>query len=240
VKRRERAIALCRTAAVCCALLLVGAPLATRSGLLSYRAGLPLTAAAVLGAALLLAVTLALLALPGYRAWRGRLAVTALWAALPVAVGIAVIVPALGLPAIHDVTTDIADSPRFVAATALRGADANPLERSPEVDAAQRAAWPGLRTLESPLPPAAAFRRAAASARALGWQVHAEDAAQGIIEASVTTFWFGFVDDVVIRVRADAQGSRIDLRSASRVGRGDMGANAARIERFAEHFAAQR
>ena len=50
------------------------------------------------------------------------------------------------------------------------------------------------------------------------------------------SFWFGFVDDIVIRVRATESGSEVDLRSVSRVGRSDLGANAARIEAFAEKF----
>jgi uncharacterized protein (DUF1499 family) len=60
----------------------------------------------------------------------------------------------------------------------------------------------------------------------------AADAREGRIEATDTTRWFGFKDDVVIRVRPDAAGSRVDVRSKSRVGRGDAGANAARIRRF--------
>ena len=123
-----------------------------------------------------------------------------------------------------------------MALVAVRGPDANALTRSPEVDAAQRNAWPELRPLDSPLPPAEAFARAAATAHALGWRIHAQDAATGLIEASATTFWFGFVDDVVIRVRPHAEGSRIDLRSVSRVGQGDLGANARRIARFSAAF----
>lgn len=235
----RRAATLCRAAALLCAALLVGAPLATRWGLVSYKLGLPLAAFAVLGGVLLLAAALIMLARPASRPVRGRLAATALLAGLPAVTGIAVLVPASGLPVIHDVSTDVTDPPQFVAIVPLRGADANPLQRSPEVDAAQRAAWPELRTLQSPLPPEAAFRAAAATARALGWQVQAEDPAQGLIEASSTTFWFGFVDDVVIRVRPHAGGSSVDLRSVSRVGRGDLGANAKRIARFAQAFAAE-
>ena len=141
---------------------------------------------------------------------RAPLAASALLAALPVFAGIAMIGPGVGLPAIHDVSTDIADPPQFQALVAVRGPDANALARSPEVDAAQRNAWPGLGPLDSPLPPAEAFARAAATAHALGWRIHAQDAAAGQIEASATTFWFGFVDDVVIRVRphASRRGSR--------------------------------
>jgi len=56
---------------------------------------------------------------------------------------------------------------------------------------------------------------------------------KGTIEATETTFWFGFKDDVVIRIRPEGAGSRVDVRSKSRVGKSDLGANAARIRRFA-------
>jgi hypothetical protein len=232
----NRTATICRAAAALCALLLFAAPLGTRFGLLSWKLGLPLTALAILGGAVLLLVALVLLALPAWRAARAPLAASALLAALPVLAGVAVIAPGLGLPAIHDISTDIADPPQFVALVAVRGPDANALVRSPEVDAAQRAAWPELVSLDSALPPAQAFARAARTARELGWQIRAEDAAAGLIEASATTFWFGFVDDVVIRVRPHAGGSRIDLRSVSRVGQGDLGANAKRILRFNAAF----
>ena len=232
----NRTAALCRAAAALCALLLFAAPLATRFGLVSWKLGLPLTALAFLGGAVLLLVSLLLLALPAWRAARAPLAASALLAALPALAGVAVIAPGIGLPAIHDVSTDIAEPPPFVALLALRGPDANPLARSPEVDSAQRGAWPELGPLESPLPPAAAFARAVETARELGWQIQAQHAATGLVEASATTFWFGFVDDVVIRVRPHAGGSRIDLRSVSRVGQGDLGANAKRIARFTEAF----
>jgi len=232
----NRTAAICRAAATVCALLLVAAPLATRLGLVSWKLGLPLTALAILGGAVLLLLALVLLALPAWRAARAPLAASALLAALPVLAGTALVAPGLGLPAIHDVSTDIADPPQFVALVAVRGPDANALARSPEVDAAQRNAWPGLGPLDSPLPPAEAFARAAGTASALGWQIHAQDTAAGLIEASASTFWFGFVDDVVIRVRPHADGSRIDLRSVSRVGQGDLGANARRIARFSAAF----
>jgi uncharacterized protein (DUF1499 family) len=232
----NRTAALCRAAAALCALLLFAAPLATRFGLVSWKLGLPLTALAILGGAALLLVALVLVALPAWRVARAPLAASALLAALPVIAGVAMIAPGIGLPAIHDISTDIAEPPRFVALLAVRGPDANALVRSPEVDAAQRAAWPELGPLDSALPPAEAFARAARTARELGWQIQAEDAAAGLIEASATTFWFGFVDDIVIRVRPHAGGSRIDLRSVSRVGQGDLGANAKRILRFNKAF----
>ena len=232
----KAATSVARVMAAACALLLFAAPLATRFGLLHYKAGVLLTGLAFLGGTIVLLAALLLLALPAARGRRARLAATALLAALPAATGVAVMAPGIGLPAIHDISTDLVDPPQFVTLVALRGPAANPLARSPEVDDAQRAGYPELRSLDSPLPPAEAFARAVRTARALGWQIQSEDAAAGLIEASARTFWFGFVDDVAIRVRPHDNGSRIDLRSVSRVGQGDLGANAARIRRFADTF----
>lgn len=227
----------CRNLGVLFLLLLFAAPLATRFGLISYPLGLPLTALAVLGAALVLIVVLAMLLRVRYRAHRSRLGLIALIAALPVIAGVAVMAPAAGLPVIHDISTDISDPPVFEAVLALRGPDTNPLARDADTDTAQRAGYPELRTIESALAPEAAFAKALNTARSLGWQIHATDAQRGMLEASETTFWFGFIDDIAIRVRPYNAGSRIDLRSVSRVGRGDLGANAKRIQRFSAAFA---
>ncbi len=65
-----------------------------------------------------------------------------------------------------------------------------------------------------------------------GWTIVASDPATGRIEASQTSRWFGFTDDIVIRVAAHGTGSRIDMRSLSRQGRSDFGVNAARIRAY--------
>ena len=138
----KRTAALCRAAALLCALLLVAAPLATRFGLVPWQLGLPLAALALLGGAVLLPLALALLALPASRGVRGPLAAGTLLAALPVLAAVVLVAPGIGLPAIHDISTDIADPPGFVALAALRGAQANPLARTPEVDRPRRRrAW---------------------------------------------------------------------------------------------------
>ena len=82
--------------------------------------------------------------------------------------------------------------------------------------------------------PAQAFERARAAARDMGWEIVSADPAAGRIEAVATTFWFGFRDDVTVRVTPQNGQARIDVRSRSRVGRGDAGANAARIRRYLE------
>ncbi len=212
-------------------------PIATRFGLLRWQIGLPLTALAVLGSAILLCVLLFLFFRAPLRAFRPLTAAIAGVALAPVMAGALVVLPARELPVIHDISTDLADPPQFATAAARRGPDANPLERGAEIDALQSAGYPDLKSIDSPLAPAEALERARNVAQQLRWEIHAEDAGAGTLEASQTTFWFGFVDDVAIRVRATPSGSRIDLRSVSRVGKGDLGANAARIKRFAAAFA---
>jgi uncharacterized protein (DUF1499 family) len=140
---------------------------------------------------------------------------------------------ARAVPPIHDISTDTQDPPAFVAVTPLRKDASNPPEYAgPEVAAQQQRAYPDLRSLVLPIPPAEAFARAEGAARALGWEIVAAVAQEGRLEATDTTFWFGFKDDVVVRVRPDPAGSRVDVRSKSRVGRSDVGANARRIRRL--------
>lgn len=137
------------------------------------------------------------------------------------------------LPMIHDVSTDTVDPPAFVAVVPLRtGATNAPEYDGAEVAAKQRAAYPDLQPIELADPPQRAFERALAAARSLGWEIVASDGAAGRLEAVATTRWFGFKDDVVVRIRPHAAGSLIDVRSKSRVGKSDVGANAARIRHF--------
>ena len=143
---------------------------------------------------------------------------------------------ATSVPPIHNISTDRDDPPMFDAVVALRGPGTNSLEYDAEDAAAQAGGYPDLTGLATPLDAAAGVERAAAVAEDLGWEVVNVDSEQGIVEATATTFWFGFKDDVVIRVRAAESGSKVDLRSVSRIGLSDLGANAARIEKFLARF----
>jgi uncharacterized protein (DUF1499 family) len=87
------------------------------------------------------------------------------------------------------------------------------------------------------VPPAQAFAQALAAARDMGWEIVAADSAAGRIEATATTFWYGFKDDVVIRVTPSDQGARIDVRSESRLGGSDVGTNARRITTYLKKLA---
>jgi uncharacterized protein (DUF1499 family) len=100
----------------------------------------------------------------------------------------------------------------------------------------QRRAYPDIQPLILPVPSGDAFAKARAAAQAMGWEIASADPAAGRIEAVATTFWFGFKDDVTVRVTPQGAASRIDVRSRSRVGRGDAGANAERIRRYLKMF----
>lgn len=140
-------------------------------------------------------------------------------------------------PPINDITTDTGDPPQFDAVLDVRPSSANSVEYGGEAVAArQREAHPEVRPIETQLPPDEAFDRALAVAGDMGWEVVARNRDAGIIEAVATTTFFRFKDDVVVRVRPAAPGSRVDLRSLSRVGRSDLGKNAERIVEFTERF----
>jgi uncharacterized protein (DUF1499 family) len=136
-------------------------------------------------------------------------------------------------PPIHDITTDTQDPPQYVAVLPLRAEASNTTEYGGErVAAQQRAAYPDLQPAMLDVPPPQAFDRALAAVHEMGWDVVDADATAGRIEATDTTFWFGFKDDIVIRVKPADRGSRVDVRSLSRVGVGDAGTNAKRIRAY--------
>jgi uncharacterized protein (DUF1499 family) len=109
----------------------------------------------------------------------------------------------------------------------------------PESIAIQQEAFPDIKTLTSTQPFDQAFDRALEVATTLGWDIYHEDRNAGIIEAVDTTAIMAFKDDIVIRIGTNADGTLIDLRSVSRVGEGDLGANAQRIRAFVETFQQQ-
>lgn len=140
---------------------------------------------------------------------------------------------ATSVPPIHNISTDTEDPPQFMDIVALRGADSNPLAfDAEELAPLQAQFYPWVKPLNLSDPPADAFAKAVAALEGLGLEVVATHEETGLIEATATTFWFGFKDDMAVRVRAEGQGSRVDARSVSRVGQGDLGANARRIGEF--------
>ena len=158
-----------------------------------------------------------------------------------------------GNPPIHDVTTDLDNPPAFVEVARLREdtgarntteyqrgapntADYQRVwtygERVINVPELQKQAFPDIQPVILDLQPSKAFEKAGETVRELGWTVVSEEPEKGRIEAYDRTAWFGFIDDVVIRVQPSGGGSRIDVRSVSRVGLGDRGMNAMRIRNF--------
>jgi uncharacterized protein (DUF1499 family) len=139
---------------------------------------------------------------------------------------------AQSVPPIHDITTDLDNPPAFDAIVPLRASAPNPLDRPPVLATQQREGYPDLAPATVSLPPAQAFDRALAIAQDAGWEIVIADRAAGRIEATDTTFWFGFKDDVAVRLTPWGAGTRVDVRSVSRVGRSDVGTNARRIRAF--------
>lgn len=138
-----------------------------------------------------------------------------------------------GVPPIHDISTDTNDPPLFVDVLPLRaGAKNSATYGGSAVASLQRAAYPDVVPIDLALTPAAAFARARDVASAMGWVIVSADSSAGRIEATATTHWLRFKDDVVIRIRPRDGGCRVDMRSVSRIGRSDLGKNASRIREF--------
>lgn len=136
------------------------------------------------------------------------------------------------LPFIHDITTDTANPPKFVAVAPLRAQAPNGVDYTTD-PAEQQKGYPDIQPLIVPdVAPADLFKRAEETARAMRWEIVAAEAAEGRIEATDTTAWWGFKDDIVIRIAAEGTGSRLDIRSMSRVGKSDIGKNAERVRAF--------
>jgi uncharacterized protein (DUF1499 family) len=181
----------------------------------------------------------------------GALAAVALWRArgrsvlAVLALAIAVTTVAIPLrfqraaavaPLIHDISTDTENPPAFEAIGPLRADAPNTLEYSQEVARQQRSAYPEIRPLILEMPAPQVFERALQAARDEGWEVIDANADDGRIEATDTTTFFGFKDDVVVRLTALGGRTVVDVRSVSRLGRGDAGTNARRIREYLERL----
>jgi uncharacterized protein (DUF1499 family) len=222
-------------AVVALALVLASGP-GTRAEMWTWQAGIAMLRwatyigiAAGLGALILIVA----LAVPSLRV-RAWVPVAALAiAAAAIAPPLMLLSKAKQVPRIHDISTDLADPPAFVALMEARKAAPNGFAHGgPAVAEEQRRGYPDVKPLVVKTPPAETMQRAIDAARSMGWQVAATDAAAGRLEATHTTRWFGFKDDVIVRIRPEGTGSRVDVRSVSRVGLSDLGANADRIRGF--------
>ena len=141
------------------------------------------------------------------------------------------------VPPIHDISTDLVNPPEFVAIAPLRADAPNPVEYAGvEVATQQRAAYPELQTLNYPQSKSELVEATKQAIDHLGWQLVNIDADQGIVEATDRTMWFGFKDDVIVRITDNGSKRLVDIRSKSRVGGSDLGKNAERIHGFIEEL----
>jgi uncharacterized protein (DUF1499 family) len=222
--------------AITCLVLIPLSVLTVRSG--AWQQGLMLYAAACLGSAIVLGLAVILLLLPKFATQRPAIR----WRALLTLPGAALLASLMlgrgDIPPIHDITTDTDNPPTFEAVLALRAKTDNSLEIDAEVVSQQLAAYPDLQTISTKASIESAFAQAQSVAQALGWEIVRADLNTGYIEAVATTAIMAFKDDVVIRLRTTEGATLIDLRSASRVGVSDLGANAKRIRQFRDNFQA--
>jgi uncharacterized protein (DUF1499 family) len=207
-----------------------------RSGLLEFKPAL-----ATFGGALVFSIVALLLAFAAFVViWREGLMGIG-YSLTAIGIGLALLaypsylaVASYRLPLIYDITTDPIDPPRFEALARIRPRDANPVIYA-GLSAAeqQRNAYPEIEPLEQEATPQASYEATLAVVTKRKWNIVArrppERGREGRIEAVARTAIMGLREDVVIRVRADGQGSRIDIRSSSRYGSFDFGSNAARV-----------
>ena len=227
-------------------IVLVTGPMGYKFSLVPLEPSLISLLVAVVGGAIVVLVGLVFLVI----AIRGSLdknrnliAVSIVLGLVPIVIMAPQIAAAGDVPPIHDITTDTANPPPFVAIKALRADAPNGFEYgaseawpAEKLGQATHEAYPGLQSIISELSVVEAVDRAEATLVEMGLEIVEVDKPAGIVEATATTFWFGFKDDMVVRIVEEGEGSRIDLRSMSRVGQGDVGANAARIAVFIAQF----
>lgn len=236
-------------------LALVAVPLAI-CAILVARSGRvePTYAVVVLVVAALLAMlALAVLGVGAIDMWRhGRIGLFRLFRTLVLALAVLagpawLAIEAGRLPLLNDVTTDLDDPPEFSRSSAALAARRGhvPAVRDPRERERQRPAYSDLRPMVLDMEAEPAFRLVLEAVQALRWRVIEQSApggrsGQGRIEAVSETFLMRFEDDITIRIRPSPAGTRVDIRSASRLGRHDFGANAKRIRRLVEEILAQR
>ncbi|MBB6523280.1 DUF1499 domain-containing protein [Pseudoteredinibacter isoporae] len=212
--------------------------------ILAYRSGSLDLGKGFLGSALLMLIVAALGALAllvclyalfaKNTALRNSSLVAVFIGALPVfailgTVGLA----AFSVPPIHDISTDTSRPPLFVSALVERSESDNSIDyNSEKLPDIQAKSYPDIKPLRLSSSPLDTFNKAKKVVEDMGWALQWEDAKTGHIEALVESAVFGFKDDVIIRIEPSASGSVLDMRSASRVGVSDLGANAKRIRAF--------
>ena len=236
-----RRIALFSLAAAILSIIIV------HSGLLEIRPAL-----VTFGAAMALAILALLLAFAAFVSiWKdGLLGMGASLSAIGIAVLLLaypafIAVKARNLPWIYDITTDPIDPPRYDTLAKARPRDANPIVYAGLTAAElQLEAYPDIEPLDADIDTRSAYNAALTIINRRRWRVVEQRAPdqgrqEGRIEAVARTPIMGFRDDVIVRVRPFEGGARVDIRSSSRYGSFDFGANAARIRALIEDIEAE-
>jgi len=221
-------------------IILISGPFGYKYGVTDLAPSLISVLVALIGAVLVIvvgAVTTIVATKKGLQKERNMIVVAMVVSLIPLFFILPQIIKARTVPPIHDISTDTINPPEFVVIAGLRKDAPNDLiyahEGSAEKLASlQQTAYPLVSSVTMEVSIAEAVSKSTSILTAQGLEVVNSDPATGIVEATATTFWFGFKDDVVVRITQEATGTKVDVRSVSRVGQSDIGANAARIQKF--------
>lgn len=222
--------------AIIFALAAVLSGLGTRWSFWDFRSGLKIFRWAVYGEMAVLALSLISGIYAEYKQFQNMFTFTIIGFLISVSIviiGLKWMYTAKHVPAIHDITTDMENPPEFDLILNIRGDGLNPSKYGgPEISSQQVKAYPDIKPALMEITQGQAFERCLKTAEEMGWDIVNAKAEGGLIEATDRTFWFGFKDDIVIRVTPSGGYSRVDVRSVSRVGRSDVGTNAKRIRSY--------
>jgi len=210
-------------------LLLVSGPLYQAEILGLMNAFLAMRIALIVGAVAIILALIQVIFMRKTISWPVT-GVAVLCAAVAIFMPLSMMNKAKSVPPIHDITTDLVNPPKFVAILVLRADAPNPAAyQGEDIASQQREAYPELETQKYLQTTEQVFDAALAAVQNMGLDVVSSDKTLGLIEAYDTTTFFGFVDDVVIRIQSDGQMTMLDARSKSRVGISDIGKNAERL-----------
>ncbi len=238
VSRRSTLASISLLLSVLVAALAAGSGFGTRLGWWNYRVGLNLLTWAVIGACLtgISSLVSSLITLPFLSETRGfSLSVLGLViSAIVIAIPVQWRLRAGTVPSIHDISTDLKNPPRFRVIQNFRDDQNNDLRRTNEdLASMQRKAYPKLDSFSVERSKTYCMKRALKIARNLNWTLRSINWETGHVEATDRTFWFGFKDDIVVRINSLRDGQcKIDVRSVSRHGKSDLGTNARRIKNY--------
>ncbi len=160
-------------------------------------------------------------------------AIVIIFSAIAIIIPVGMLNKGEAVPPIHDISTDLVNPPKFDSIASLRADSPNPITYAGAASAEQqRQAYPELKTLVYSQPKAELVAAVEQATKNLGWALVDTDVSKGKIEATDTTTWFGFKDDIVVRVNDTVDQREVDIRSKSRIGASDLGKNAERIHDF--------